>query len=226
MSNMELVDVIQRSLITSKEDIVPLAEYLGMDSEMLNFKKKGTREAARSIAEYLRKMGSNDIATLFRGGEGISYSEVVVDVGEKLGAPGISSDRSVEANEEAILWKVFEDTLDKMSDEEKRQLFRSMGIKEHDIPMGAATTFIIQQLMRQYGGFAVYQTSLIVANMVSRALLGKGLTFAANAALTRTIGTLLGPIGWLATGIWLAVDLAGPAYRKTVPAVIHVAMLR
>ena len=52
MSNMELVDVIQRSLITSKEDIVPLAEYLGMDSEMLNFKKKGTREAARSIAEY------------------------------------------------------------------------------------------------------------------------------------------------------------------------------
>lgn len=226
MSNLELVNVIQRSFITSAEDIAPLVEYLGMDLEVLHSKKMGSRAAAKAIAEYLRKMGSNDIATLLRGGEAVSYSEVVVDVGEKMGALGVSSDNSVEANEEVILWKVFEDTLDKMSDEEKRQLFRSMGIKEHDIPIGAATALIVQHLMRQYGGFAVYQTSLIVANMVSKALLGKGLTFAANAALTRTIGTLLGPIGWLATGIWLAIDLAGPAYRKTVPAVIHVAMLR
>lgn len=36
----------------------------------------------------------------------------------------------------------------------------------------------------------------------------------------------LGPIGWAITGLWLAVDIAGPAFRKTVPAVIHVAMLR
>ncbi len=51
-------------------------------------------------------------------------------------------------------------------------------------------------------------------------------SFAANAAITRVVGTMLGPIGWIATGAWLAYDLAGPAFRKTVPAVVYVAMLR
>ncbi|MFT4102807.1 MAG: 50S ribosome-binding GTPase [Burkholderiaceae bacterium] len=52
------------------------------------------------------------------------------------------------------------------------------------------------------------------------------MSFAANAAITRGVGTLLGPIGWFATGAWLAIELAGPAFRKTVPAVLYTAMLR
>ncbi|WP_338420424.1 hypothetical protein, partial [Aeromonas veronii] len=38
--------------------------------------------------------------------------------------------------------------------------------------------------------------------------------------------TLTGPIGWVISGVWAAVDLAGPAYKVTIPCVIHVAMLR
>ena len=33
-------------------------------------------------------------------------------------------------------------------------------------------------------------------------------------------------IGWIITGIWTAIDIAGPAYRITIPAVLQVAMLR
>lgn len=76
------------------------------------------------------------------------------------------------------------------------------------------------------GGFASYQLALMVTNGVSRALLGRGLSFAANAALTRTLGVISGPIGWVVTGAWTAIDLAGPAFRVTLPAVIHVALLR
>ncbi|OOQ19452.1 ubiquinol-cytochrome C chaperone, partial [Helicobacter pylori] len=35
-----------------------------------------------------------------------------------------------------------------------------------------------------------------------------------------------GPVGWIITGVWTAIDIAGPAYRVTVPACILVTTLR
>jgi len=221
---LELVDVIHRSLV-NKDDIRPLVKYLDMNETVLNFGAGGDRAVAAEIADYLRKMGSNDIATLFRGGDGVPYEEVVLDVGEKLKAK-VNKTSSVEKNEEQILLKIFEDALERMTDDEKRSVFRSMGMNERDIPLGPIGVAVIQNLLREFGGFYIYQITIIVANMVSRALLGAGLSFATNAAITRTVGALLGPIGWIATGLWLIVDLAGPAFRKTVPAIIHIALLR
>ncbi|HNH53120.1 MAG TPA: ubiquinol-cytochrome C chaperone family protein [Nitrosomonas sp.] len=224
-TNFSLTDVIYRSMVTHRPDIDPLIEYLKMDTQSLNFQRGHQQKSAEQIADYLRRMGSNDIATLFRG-EGVEYSEVVLDVAQKIGATDASESHSVETNEDFILRKLFADALDKMSDEEKRLLFASMGIKEGAIPFGSAGVIIVQFILKQFGGFATYRMSLIVANMVARAILGHGLSFATNAVITRTIGTMLGPIGWFATGLWLVIDLAGPAYRKTVPAVVHIAMLR
>ncbi len=221
---LELVDILQRSL-ANKDDVRPLLKYLGMDESVLDFALGGERTAAMKIATYTREMGSNDIARLFRGGEGVHYEEIVLDVGEKLKA-NVDKANSVEINEKQILLKMFEDALERMTDDEKRAIFRSMGMSEGDIPLGAIGAVFIQNLLREFGGFYIYQVTLIVANMVSRALLGAGLNFATNAAITRTVGALLGPIGWIATGFWLIIDLAGPAFRKTVPAVIHVALLR
>lgn len=223
--SLSLTDVIHRSLVLNAKDVEPLIKYLDMDGSTLSFAKSKLRDSADKIAGHLREMGSNDIATFFRG-DGVEYAEVVLDVAEKIGAKQAKKGNSVEENEDAVLRKLFADALDKMSDEEKRQLFSSMGLKESDIPYGAAGALITQLLMKQFGGFAVYRTSLVLANMFSRALLGSGLSFATNAAITRTIGAFLGPIGWAASGAWLLVDLAGPAYRKTVPAVVHIAMLR
>jgi small GTP-binding protein len=183
------------------------------------------RAIAIKISNYLRQMGSNDVATLLRGGEGVSYDEIVLDVGEKLKAK-VKKSYSIDENEAQILLKMFEDALERMTDEEKRSILMSMGVNEFTIPFGPLGVAVVQNLLRQFGGFSTYRVTVIVANMMSRSLLGSGLSFATNAALTRTVGTLLGPVGWIATGLWLALDLAGPAFRKTVPAVIHVALLR
>ncbi len=58
---------------------------------------------------------------------------------------------------------------------------------------------------------------MIIANAILKAILGRGLTIAGNAALTRTMAVLTGPIGWVITGLWTAIDIAGPAYRVTIP---------
>jgi uncharacterized protein YaaW (UPF0174 family)/signal recognition particle receptor subunit beta len=222
---LSLTDVIYRSLVINAIDVDPLIKYLGMDRKALSFEKGRLEATAESIAKYLREMGSNDIVSFVRGGS-VQYPEVVFDVAQKLGAKEASRDKGVEENEGVILRKLFADALDKMSSEEKRQLFSTMGIKETEIPYGSAGVIVVQFLLRNFGGFATYRISLIVANMIARALLGSGLSFSTNAMITRTIGALLGPVGWTASGAWLLFDLAGPAYRKTVPAVVHIAMLR
>lgn len=48
------------------------------------------------------------------------------------------------------------------------------------------------------------------------------MTLAGNAALTRTVTILTGPIGWEITALWSAVDIAD----ATIPAVIEIASIR
>ena len=57
-------------------------------------------------------------------------------------------------------------------------------------------------------------------------LTGRGLTIAANAALTKWLSVFAGPIGWAVTALWTVIDIAGPAYRVTIPAVIQIAYMR
>lgn len=45
-------------------------------------------------------------------------------------------------------------------------------------------------------------------------------------ALKKTLGILAGPIGWVITGALVSVNLAGPAYRVTVPACVLIVALR
>ncbi|MCK6532031.1 MAG: GTP-binding protein [Polyangiaceae bacterium] len=219
---LDIIDVIHRSLEFNEADVEPLITYLKLDASSLPSAK---RERAKKIASELRLAGSHDLASLMRGREGVDYAEVVLDVGKRLKA-AVSSNGAVEANERAILAKLFEDMLEQLSPEERRELFREMNIDESALPVGAVGAAVAQVLLKQFGGFAVYRFAVIVANYVARALLGRGLSLAANAALTRMIGLALGPVGWIVSGAWLALDLAGPAYRKTVPAVVHVAYLR
>ena len=86
-------------------------------------------------------------------------------------------------------------------------------------------TGVFQAVFRA-GGFKSYQLTLIIVNAVLKALIGRGFSLAANATLTRTMAILTGPIGWVITGLWTAIDIAGAAYRVTIPAVIQVAALR
>lgn len=87
--SLSLTEVLQRAMAYSSDDVGPLVDYLKMDRGILDLGNKGkTLENAEKISAYLRRMGSNDIATVFRGGDGVDYNEIVCDVGKKLKAPG------------------------------------------------------------------------------------------------------------------------------------------
>ncbi|HGS8439186.1 TPA: DUF3944 domain-containing protein [Neisseria lactamica] len=176
------------------------------------------------IAAEIQCFGANTFATLLRGGEGILYKEVLTDVCGKLKV-NYNNSSSVEKIETHLLMKILEDSIEKLSHSELQDLARNLGLKNFSGITPEALVGIFQAVFRA-GGFKSYQLTLIIVNYIMKAILGRGLSLAGNAALTRTMSVLAGPIGWTITGLWTAIDIAGPAYRVTIPAVIHVAVLR
>ena len=136
-----------------------------------------------------------------------------------------NNDSSVEKIENNLLMKTLTEAIENMSPEELKELAQATGVKNTSGITPEAMVSVFQAVFRA-GGFKSYQLTLIIVNAVMKALIGRGLSFAGNAALTRTMAILTGPIGWVITGLWTAVDIAGPAYRVTIPAVIQAAVLR
>ena len=147
-----------------------------------------------------------------------------MDVCDKLKV-NYNKDSSVEKIENNLLMKILTDAVEKMSPKEIKELAEATGVENTDGITPEVMTGMFQAVFRA-GGFKSYQLTLIVVNAVLKALIGRGLSIAGNAALTRTVAILTGPIGWIMTGLWTAIDIAGVAYRVTIPAVIQVAALR
>jgi len=76
------------------------------------------------------------------------------------------------------------------------------------------------------GGFKTYQMALIIADAISKEILGEGLATTTRMAILGSVGIFLGPIGWIATGVWATLNIASPAYRVTIPSVMQVIYLR
>ncbi|MGM0937333.1 MAG: DUF3944 domain-containing protein [Pseudomonadota bacterium] len=168
----------------------------------------------QEIAAEVQCFGGNTIATVFRGGKGVLYREILIDVCKKLKVNFNKNSRTsvIESN---LLMKIMTDALASMSKEEIAALGTGLGIKNTSGLTSEALTASFQAIFRA-GGFKSYQLTLI----------GRGLSLAANATLMRVMAILSGPIGWSITGLWTAIDVGSAAYRVTIPAVIQVAFLR
>lgn len=174
------------------------------------------------IAGELQLFGGDSIMNITRG-HGISYREVLTDVCDKLGVDYKGVDDITEI-ETRLLLKILEKTMEEMSEEERSEIVKALDLGVVDLTPGPI--MLALQAAIKAGGFKSYQLAVIVANAVAKAILGRGLPMAANAALTRAIAAFAGPIG-IAIGVVLAVPMvSGPAFRVTMPACIQVAYMR
>ena len=217
------LDDLVHCLTHDKDGAARLTEELTM-SESYKRHHPDHHKYWELIAAELQCFGANSFATMFRGGKGVTYKEVLTDVCDKLKV-NYNKDSSVEVIEQNMLLKILKDAIEKMSPEEIRELAESMGVKDFKSISKDALIGGFQALFRA-GGFKSYQLTVMIVNAILKALIGRGLTMGGNIVLTRTMAILTGPIGWVITGLWTAVDIAGAAYRVTIPAVIQVAALR
>jgi uncharacterized protein YaaW (UPF0174 family) len=174
------------------------------------------------IAGEIQAFGGNTIPNLLRG-HGVPYREVLSDVCDRCKV-NYNPKSAVELIEMNLLMKVLTESAEKMTAEQLQDFVAVLELKTTNFTSQAVIAAL--QAAIALGGFAPYRVAMIVANAVAKTLVGRGLGLAANAGLARAIGVVAGPIGWTVSALWLAKDIAGPAYRVTIPAVIHVAFLR
>ncbi len=217
----ELLDVLVETLTKDKDGELRNVETLTVKE---SYKTHNPNHLMywEDIAEEIQTFGGNSVVNLFRDG-GVQYKEVLCNVCDKMKV-NYNEKSDIYKIEQNLLMKILEDAMTEMSEEELKEITKELNLR--------TTTFTSQAVMAalqvsiRQSGFVAYQIAVIVANAIAKALLGHGLKFATNATLTKTLSIFAGPIGWIITGLWTAIDIAGPAYRVTIPTTIQVAYLR
>lgn len=179
------------------------------------------------IAEELQLFGGNTFMNLLKGNKGVFYKEILCDVCDRLKV-NYNKKSDVMLIEQHLLMKILTDSLEKMSPEEIKQLAAELGIEHQKILTPQAISTVFWAIFKA-GGVKSYQLTFTLANLILKALghppiLAKfGIIAAPNPILTKL---LFGPIGLTLSAVLTVIDIAGPAYRITIPAVIEVAYLR
>lgn len=176
------------------------------------------------IAEELQRFGGNTFANIFRGGTGVSYETILKDVCRKIKVK-IPPVATVEEAEICLLTKYCEGYIVKMDLDTLHDLSAEIGIQTKDFNRQAMVAAILIAL-RHGGNKILGKVVYYIGANIGRILLGRGVYLTAEVVLGRSVGVLTGPVGWILTGAWLAWDIASPAYRVTIPAVIQVACMR
>lgn len=222
LESKDLNDLVVH-LTHDKDGSVRLTEELTMSEAYKKYNPDHHRYWELVAAE-IQCFGGNTFATIMRGGKGVVYREVLIDVCDKLKV-NYNAKASVDVIESNLLLKVLTDAVGRMTPEELKELATSLGITDIKSLTGPALLAAFQAIFRA-GGFKSFQLTVIVVNVVLKALIGRGLSFGAGAVLTKAASILTGPIGWIISSVWTAFDIAGAAYRVTIPAVILVAAMR
>lgn len=182
----------------------------------------------QEIAAEIQTFGGNTFANIARGDQGIPYKDVLVEVCKKMKV-NFSKDSPVSLIEQYLLMKVLSDSLEKMTPEQLKEVVEAAGLKTTNFAPQAVFA-LLQVMVQKVGFWSMNRLVLIGVNGVAKVVINRGLVFATNGAISatvaRTCNFLTGPIGWAVTGLWTLNDLAGPAYRVTIPSVIQVAYMR
>ncbi|WQS67315.1 DUF3944 domain-containing protein [Helicobacter pylori] len=181
----------------------------------------------RRIAEELQCYWGNTFINFFRN-EGVLYKEILCDVCDHLKV-SYNEKSNTSLIEQNMLAKLLKDSLEQMSGREIKELGHELSMTNIDKVIGENKQVLIASVLTLFkaGGSHSYALAISVADAMVRQTLGHCLSsVVGKVALKKTLGILAGPIGWVITGALVSVNLAGPAYRVTVPACVLVATLR
>ena len=186
-------------------------------------------ELVEVIERRIRYSGSADLAYAARWAlrrePGVSTDQIIHDVAKRLkvAVPPIGP---LEAKLEQLAEGVMARELFKMSAEEQRDLIRKQGLDPK------ATREALFRL-RKHGPVFVVREAIedLVTGLVTKAigrLVGRE---AARHLITNLAGRFpwwtrgLGPAVWGVTGLWAVLDVQGPAYRRTIPAMLYISLI-
>ncbi|MBW5980029.1 oxidoreductase [Klebsiella michiganensis] len=174
------------------------------------------------IAAELQRYGANTLASLVRLGQGVTYREILVDVCDKLDV-NYNQKSTSETIELALLMKVLEKSLDQMTPEELAAFSRNMHL-DLTTPTPQLILIAVQAAIRTSSLAALELATMVSASVITS--LGGIATWGTVVVASRTLSVLAGPLAIALSSAWMISDIAGPAYRVTIPACLIVSWLR
>src|SRR5689334_11248197 len=122
------------------DDVGPLARVL--EVELSPESSTVTPAHARVLWKELSYLGSNDLAYLLRGFEGVDYPEIVRDTCKHLKLSELQvgeEERVVELNEQLVLAKIFADAWEHLDADQRRELLRELNLDGGHLTLTGAT---------------------------------------------------------------------------------------
>lgn len=208
--------LLQELLSTaSPDDLQLLSEY--------NFGKEVSGKTAEEILQKIRESGSNTVARSLSG-KRVHYLQIVRDVADKMDVPwGRSEDE--EAIERHILVRLFHKAWESMGEAERetvKHLFEQNGAESEYV-----TKLLVEGTFRDFLPAISYLVFWNISRLVALSMAQASGTLAAQGILGGLVAeTLFGPLGIVVGTVFVAIELVGPAYRKTIPSVLQIAYMR
>jgi uncharacterized protein YaaW (UPF0174 family) len=174
------------------------------------------------IAAELQRYGANTLVSLMRLGQGVTYREILGDVCDKLDV-NYNLKSTTETIELCLLMKVLEKSLDQMTPEELATFSRNMQLDLTN-PTPQLILMAVQAAIRTSSLAALELATVLSASVITS--LGGIATWGTVVVASRALSVIAGPVAIVLSSAWMISDIAGPAYRVTIPACIIVAWLR
>ena len=224
-------------LIGIIEGPISLTDDLGLRALLVAVEKDDNEETRAVLNQRLereiRYVGSADLAYAFRyatGREaGVPFSEIVCNVAKtlKIKLSSLGTDREVlETMVQEYATKQFE----RLSPEEQQQLLESLGVDREraaSFLKKSAGVFALPTLIQAFGVIVVQGLiKTVIFGMIAK-IIGKQLAMRLFNFLFSRLPwwvSWIGPAAWTLSIGWAALDIQGPAYRKTVPIVLYLGL--
>ena len=202
---------------------IRLSEQLTDTNAYLNYYPDRMYMMAKELSEELRKFGTNTVKTFCRKGEADSYETIVRRVCKRMGVKVKDSDNTY-IMELELLTTICEQTTSRLSDEELRSLADKAGIPHKNLNHQMLVTAILFAI--RSNAYLLTEMIYFVTSRIASMLLGRWIGMMGMSAVGRYLGMAAGPLGWTLLAGWTISDIASPAYRVMIPAVIMVASMR
>ncbi|BCX78887.1 DUF3944 domain-containing protein [Campylobacter sp. 19-13652] len=222
MNSVDLADLV-RCLMYNKDGNLRLTQSLNVSAE---YRRYGDDYAKywKRIAQELQTFGADSLVSFLRGGMGVRYEEILKDICDSIGV-GYSQNESVQTIERRLVAFVLSNAIlnaDKTQVKELNIEFKSQNIA---IPYEKLDANGSNEILNR-GGIISYCLTLAVVNAVWIAIFRHSLSIVDNTHPVQALDGIIVPINWMLTSPQKAINITGPAYRVTVPAVFQIALLR
>jgi len=161
-------------------------------------------------------------------GSELTYKEILFQVAKKLSID-FAEPISEEELEIKIAQNAFNSILEKSTPTQRENLERELHkiAKKYDKSgeLLKSGSILATLTAAQLSGFGVYLLASTTLGAIT-GVMGVALPFVVYTTISSAISIIIGPVGWIGAGLYALWKLTGPDYKKLIPSVLYICMLR